>query len=53
MAHIDDKNHAGDFNNAAVTVDYSSGDPAAGKYAFFSPMKKLLLPPDIDPVADV
>jgi hypothetical protein len=34
MAHTEDKTHMGDFPQTAELKDYSSGDPAIGKYAF-------------------
>jgi hypothetical protein len=34
MAHTEDKTHMGDFPQTAELKDFSSGDPAVGKYAF-------------------
>ena len=36
MAHIDDKNHAGEFNGAQEVRDYSSGVPGPDTYAFLA-----------------
>jgi len=34
MAHVEDMNHAGSFNNAQETRDFSSGETLANTYAF-------------------
>ena len=39
MAHVDDKNHSGDFNSAQETKNYSSGVTTDDTYAFLTTYK--------------
>ena len=49
MAHIDDKVHAGDFNSAQETLDYSSGIPNENTYAFLTTFKSKKVKVIIEP----